>query len=150
MRITEREQRDTDFDWFCVDEYGNIGHFASAGFKSVPHTVFRISRRSEGPAGLLCEFDSRPRRASFLTRASIQRSAPNDMHTPLSRWRIGGYFRSTSSLISNRTPAISASPPQIFRFVSSTCPAAFKSSWDVQCCVNSRSNSPPRFPMPKH
>jgi len=39
MRISEEEQRDTDFDWFCVDEHGNIGHFASAGFKSIPPTV---------------------------------------------------------------------------------------------------------------
>jgi hypothetical protein len=39
MEISEEEQSYTDFDWFCVDKSGNIGHFASAGFKSLPRSV---------------------------------------------------------------------------------------------------------------
>jgi len=39
MRISEEEQNCTDFDWFCVDSNGNVGHFASAGFKTLPPTV---------------------------------------------------------------------------------------------------------------
>jgi hypothetical protein len=39
MRITDEEQNHTDFDWFCVDRDGSIGHFASAGFKSIPPSV---------------------------------------------------------------------------------------------------------------
>jgi hypothetical protein len=39
MRITDDEQWNTDFDWFCVDSDGRVGHFASAGFKRLPLSV---------------------------------------------------------------------------------------------------------------
>lgn len=39
MRISDEEQIYTDFDWFCVDADGHVGHFASAGFKQLPPSV---------------------------------------------------------------------------------------------------------------
>jgi hypothetical protein len=39
MQITEDEQSYTDFDWFCVAPSGNVGHFTSAGYKSIPPSV---------------------------------------------------------------------------------------------------------------
>jgi len=39
MEITPEGQYDTDFDWFCVDESGAIGHFTTAGFKGLPPSV---------------------------------------------------------------------------------------------------------------
>jgi hypothetical protein len=39
MLIGEDEQMWTDFDWYCVDSEGRIGHFASAGFKRLPPSV---------------------------------------------------------------------------------------------------------------
>ena len=39
MRISEGEQNERDFDWYCVDKDGRIGHFASAGFKRIPPSV---------------------------------------------------------------------------------------------------------------
>lgn len=39
MRITEEEQQSSDIDWFCVDQEGQIGHFASAGLKEIPPSV---------------------------------------------------------------------------------------------------------------
>ena len=39
MHVSEDEQSYTDFDWFCVDDNGNVGHFASAGYKAIPSTV---------------------------------------------------------------------------------------------------------------
>jgi hypothetical protein len=38
-KITEDEQQSTDFDWFCVDEAGEIGHFTTAGFKRLPRSA---------------------------------------------------------------------------------------------------------------
>jgi hypothetical protein len=40
-KITEDEQESTDFDWFCVDDAGEIGHFTTAGFKRLPRNVER-------------------------------------------------------------------------------------------------------------
>jgi hypothetical protein len=39
LEIGEQEQQDRDFDWFCIDEAGNIGHFTTAGFKRLPASV---------------------------------------------------------------------------------------------------------------
>lgn len=39
MRISEDEQTCGDFDWYCVDDQGQVGHFTSAGFKRLPPTV---------------------------------------------------------------------------------------------------------------
>lgn len=39
MRISEDEQTYKDFDWYCVDDQGRVGHFASAGFKRLPPSV---------------------------------------------------------------------------------------------------------------
>jgi hypothetical protein len=39
MHVSEDEQSYTDFDWFWIDDNGNIGHFASAGHKAIPFTV---------------------------------------------------------------------------------------------------------------
>ena len=39
MRISPDEQTYKDFDWYCVDEEGRVGHFASAGFKRLPASV---------------------------------------------------------------------------------------------------------------
>ena len=39
MHIPEEEQLYRDFDWFCVDSEGFIGHFATAGFKMLPASV---------------------------------------------------------------------------------------------------------------
>ena len=39
--IAEGEQYERDFDWFCVDGAGEIGHFATAGFKRLPRSVER-------------------------------------------------------------------------------------------------------------
>ena len=39
MRISDDEQTYKDFDWYCVDGQGQLGHFASAGFKKVPPSV---------------------------------------------------------------------------------------------------------------
>jgi len=41
--IAEGEQWERDFDWFCVDEAGEIGHFTTAGFKRLPRSVERSS-----------------------------------------------------------------------------------------------------------
>lgn len=54
MRITEDKQTWTDFDWYCVDGEGCIGHFASAGFKQLPPSV----ARSAEDLNLLDEFFS--------------------------------------------------------------------------------------------
>ena len=43
MRISEDEQSCTDFDWYCVDREGGIGHFTSAGFKLIPPSVAESS-----------------------------------------------------------------------------------------------------------
>ncbi len=51
-RITEDEQQSIDFDWFCVDEVGDIGHFTTAGFKRLPRSV----ERSAEDLKLLKEF----------------------------------------------------------------------------------------------
>jgi hypothetical protein len=37
--ITAEEQSYIDFDWFCVDEAGYIGHFTTAGYKMLPPSV---------------------------------------------------------------------------------------------------------------
>jgi hypothetical protein len=37
--IPEDEQYERDFDWFCVDGAGEIGHFTTAGFKRLPRSV---------------------------------------------------------------------------------------------------------------
>jgi hypothetical protein len=37
--ITRLEQEETDFDWFCADRDGHIGHFTTAGFKLLPQSV---------------------------------------------------------------------------------------------------------------
>ena len=39
--ISEDDQHERDFDWFCVDETGEIGHFTTAGFKRLPRSVER-------------------------------------------------------------------------------------------------------------
>jgi hypothetical protein len=39
MNIEEQDQWGTDFDWFCVDDAGEIGHFTTAGFKLLPKSV---------------------------------------------------------------------------------------------------------------
>lgn len=39
MEIEAQEQDGTDFDWFGVDECGEIGHFTTAGFKKLPRSV---------------------------------------------------------------------------------------------------------------
>jgi hypothetical protein len=41
VQISEDEQTYTDFDWFCVDLCGNVGHFTSAGYKAIPSSVAR-------------------------------------------------------------------------------------------------------------
>jgi hypothetical protein len=37
--ITVEEQSYIDFDWFCVDDAGYIGHFTTAGYKMLPPSV---------------------------------------------------------------------------------------------------------------
>lgn len=39
MRISEEQQTYRDFDWYCIDDQGRVGHFASAGFKALPLSV---------------------------------------------------------------------------------------------------------------
>jgi hypothetical protein len=39
MESERQEQIIIDFDWFCVDDAGEIGHFATAGYKSLPRSV---------------------------------------------------------------------------------------------------------------
>jgi len=39
VEIGEDIQECRDFDWFCVDDVGEIGHFATAGYKRVPRSV---------------------------------------------------------------------------------------------------------------
>ena len=39
MKISEQEQEETDFDWFCLDLNGEVGHFTTAGFKKLPKSV---------------------------------------------------------------------------------------------------------------
>jgi hypothetical protein len=39
LRISEQEQEETDFDWFCLDLDGEVGHFTTAGFKKLPKSV---------------------------------------------------------------------------------------------------------------
>lgn len=39
MRISDNEQKYRDFDWYCVDADGRVGHFTSAGFKALPSSV---------------------------------------------------------------------------------------------------------------
>jgi hypothetical protein len=39
MEIEDQDQYGTDFDWFGVDECGEIGHFTTAGFKKLPGSV---------------------------------------------------------------------------------------------------------------
>jgi hypothetical protein len=39
VRISDDEQKYKDFDWYCVDADGRVGHFASAGFKTLPSSV---------------------------------------------------------------------------------------------------------------
>jgi len=39
LHIPEDEQLYSDFDWFCVDNEGFIGHFTTAGFKRLPKSV---------------------------------------------------------------------------------------------------------------
>lgn len=39
MEIARDLQVGRDFDWFCVDEKGHIGHFTTAGFKYLPKSV---------------------------------------------------------------------------------------------------------------
>lgn len=45
--ISKDEQVCRDFDWFCLDEAGHIGHFASAGFKLLPNSVGRSAEDLE-------------------------------------------------------------------------------------------------------
>jgi len=47
LEISEEEQSYTDFDWFCLDEADHIGHFATAGFKSLPLSVARSAENLE-------------------------------------------------------------------------------------------------------
>ena len=39
MEISLEKQLASDFDWFCVDDRGEVGHFAHAGFKKLPQSV---------------------------------------------------------------------------------------------------------------
>jgi hypothetical protein len=39
MESEKQELANIDFDWFCVDEWGEIGHFSTAGYKSLPRSV---------------------------------------------------------------------------------------------------------------
>jgi hypothetical protein len=39
MKIDHEEQDCVDFDWFCVDAAGEVGHFTTAGFKRLPESV---------------------------------------------------------------------------------------------------------------
>jgi hypothetical protein len=39
LRISDVEQVTTDFDWFCLDMDGEVGHFTTAGFKNLPKSV---------------------------------------------------------------------------------------------------------------
>jgi hypothetical protein len=39
VKISEQEQKESDFDWFCLDLDGEVGHFTTAGFKRLPKTV---------------------------------------------------------------------------------------------------------------
>lgn len=39
MEVDPVDQQTTDFDWFGVDEEGFLGHFTTAGFKSIPPSV---------------------------------------------------------------------------------------------------------------
>ena len=47
MEIGVLTQQDRDFDWFCVDETGAVGHFTTAGFKQLPPTVARSAEDLE-------------------------------------------------------------------------------------------------------
>jgi hypothetical protein len=47
LEIGLQEQQDIDFDWFCVDEAGEIGHFTTAGFKRLPESVSRSAEDLE-------------------------------------------------------------------------------------------------------
>lgn len=39
MEISWEEQHSSDFDWFCVDDRGELGHFTTAGYKKLPPSV---------------------------------------------------------------------------------------------------------------
>lgn len=39
MEFSEVDQSYTEFDWFCTDKSGYVGHFATAGYKSIPKSV---------------------------------------------------------------------------------------------------------------
>lgn len=47
MEIELQTQQERDFDWFCVDEAGAVGHFTTAGFKRLPATVARFAEDLE-------------------------------------------------------------------------------------------------------
>ena len=60
MRISEEDQISTDFDWFCVDQSGHVGHFASAGFKSIPSSVARSGEDLKAVTDFLKRLPARP------------------------------------------------------------------------------------------
>jgi hypothetical protein len=52
LRISQQEQEETDFDWFCLDLDGAVGHFTTAGFKKLP----KSAAESKENLNLLAEY----------------------------------------------------------------------------------------------
>jgi hypothetical protein len=74
MQIGIQEQEDRDFDWFCVDEVGEIGHFASAGFKRLPPSV---SSSSEDLELITNYFENAPIRGGHLVDRDLKEEVPD-------------------------------------------------------------------------
>jgi hypothetical protein len=76
--IDEDEQYERDFDWFCVDEAGEIGHFTTAGFKRLPRSV----EHSAEDRDVLEEFCERQLKGG--RRYRVDADLPPEIMTPKS------------------------------------------------------------------
>ncbi len=75
MEIRLEDQASTDFDWFCVDEAGEIGHFTTAGFKQLPPSV---SSSAEDLAVLTKYFEKdAPIKCGHLMDGDLEAELPN-------------------------------------------------------------------------
>lgn len=72
------EEFTTDWDWFAVDAEGRIGHFTTAGMRSLPRTV---KQDKEATLALIDYFGKAPKSIPYVVRPEAKRDAdgwPND------------------------------------------------------------------------
>jgi hypothetical protein len=65
------EEVTRDWDWFAVDEDGNVGHFATGTFRRLPPSA---RADSEGLEELISYFDSVPRVENYVIRPEFEKS----------------------------------------------------------------------------